>query len=271
MSRRCAGESSLVRWALRAVSWPSPSGSPRVQIAVQKGDARFGAKCDTAKKEFCVPGNCLCGPRPTNLQSRPGRKANIPRSLERMADAGSVTGWVGDLQRGDPAAADLLWERYFRRLQGLARQRLPAALRRAGGGEEVAWDAFASLWRGVEKGQFPELASREHLWRLLVVITTRKAYRLARTESRERASPGQDWALEQVLTREPDPGFEVQAVEECQRLMEMLRDRRLETIARWRLEGLTVREIAARLECIPRTVDRKLELIQTLWAEEVES
>jgi DNA-directed RNA polymerase specialized sigma24 family protein len=183
-------------------------------------------------------------------------------------ERGSVTIWLGQLQAGDPVAADRLWERYFRRLQGLARRKLPPTLRH-NSSEEVALDAFASVWRGAEQGQFPELASREQLWRLLVVITVRKAYRLARTEDRERASLVQSWELEAVLSREPEPGFEIQAAEECQRLMTLLDDARLEAVARLRMEGLTVPEIAASLECSPRTVDRKLYLIQTIWAGEV--
>jgi DNA-directed RNA polymerase specialized sigma24 family protein len=187
-----------------------------------------------------------------------------------MAETGSVTVWLGQLQGGDPEAADRLWERYFRRLQGLARVKLPAALQNSPHAEDVALDAFASLWRGTQKGQFPELAGRAHLWRLLVVITARKAYRLARTEARERATHALGWELDQLLTREPEPGFEVQAAEECQRLMALLGDSRLEAVAGLRLDGLTVPEIAARLGCSPRTVDRKLALIQTLWAEEIE-
>jgi DNA-directed RNA polymerase specialized sigma24 family protein len=186
-----------------------------------------------------------------------------------MPDAGSVTVWLSRLQGGDPAATDRLWERYFRRLQGLARTRLPAALRH-NGAEEVALDAFASLWRGVENGRFPELASRDHLWRLLVVITLRKVYRLVRTERRERAVPVAGWELEQVLARDPDPGFAAEAADECRRLMAALGDAQLEAVARLRLDGLTVPEIAARLGCSPRTVDRKLALIQTVWAGEIE-
>jgi DNA-directed RNA polymerase specialized sigma24 family protein len=187
-----------------------------------------------------------------------------------MADAGSVTIWLGRLRGGDPEAADRLWERYFRRLQGLARLKLPAALRQNGSDEDVALAAFASLWRGTEAGRFPELASREHLWRLLVVITARKAYRAARTEGRERAAPAPEWELEAVLARDPEPGFEAQAAEECQRLMALLGDAQLEAVARWRMDGLTVPEIATRLDCSPRTVNRKLQLIQALWAGEVE-
>ena len=186
-----------------------------------------------------------------------------------MENAGSVTVWLGQLRGGDPAAADELWERYFRRLQGLARMKLPIALRRAGCEEDVALDAFASLWRGVGGGGFAELASREHLWRLLVVITVRKAARLVRTELRERAGPGADGELEQVLARDPTPEIAAQAADECRRLMAALADAQLETVARLRLEGLTVPEIAARLACSPRTIDRKLALVQTVWAGEL--
>src|SRR4051812_17291015 len=182
-----------------------------------------------------------------------------------MAYIGSVTVGLGRLRGGAPGAADRLWDRYFRGLQGLARLKLPAALQNNGREGDVALDAFASLWRGAANGQFPELAGREQLWRLLVVITIRKANRLARTEDREHASRVADWVLEQVLAREPEPGFEAQAADECQRLMALLGDTKLEAIARWRMEGLTVPEIAARLECSPRTVDRKLVLIQALW------
>jgi DNA-directed RNA polymerase specialized sigma24 family protein len=75
--------------------------------------------------------------------------------------------------------------------------------------------------------------------------------------------------LEEILAREPGPEFEAQAAEECQRLLDRLGDARLEAVAHWRLEGHTVKEIAARFGCSPRTVERKLLLIQGLWAEEI--
>lgn len=185
-----------------------------------------------------------------------------------MPNPGSVTAWLGQLHDGDAAAADALWERYFRRLQGLARAKLPVAVARSGGDEAVALDAFASLWRGVEAGRFAELASREQLWRLLVVITVRKASRLTRCEAREQAASDKG-VLESILSREPDPDFALQASEECQHLLASLGDATLETVALLRLEGATIPEIADHLRCSPRTVDRKIALIQTIWSKEL--
>ena len=40
-----------------------------------------------------------------------------------MAEPGAITGWLDGLRAGDPAAAQRLWEEYFRRLVGVARAR----------------------------------------------------------------------------------------------------------------------------------------------------
>src|SRR5829696_1409471 len=107
-----------------------------------------------------------------------------------MAPQGSVTGWLGRLQAGDSAAVQQLWERYFRRLVGLARQRLRGGPRRAADEEDVALSAFESFCRHAERGRFPGLLDRDGLWRLLVVLTTRKAAHLVRDEGRRKRGGG---------------------------------------------------------------------------------
>src|SRR5438874_7802874 len=103
-----------------------------------------------------------------------------------MTSEGSVTGWLGQLQGGDPAAAQRLWERYFQRLVGLARDRLRNAPRRAADEEDVALSAFDSFCRRAEQGRFPQLIDRDGLWRLLVVMTARKAAHLKRDAARQK-------------------------------------------------------------------------------------
>src|SRR5262245_60587 len=106
------------------------------------------------------------------------------------ASSTSVTQWIDRLKAGDPDAAQKLWERYFRRLVGLARKKLRSAPRRAADEEDVALSAFDSFCRNAEQGRFPQLLDRDSLWRLLVVFTARKSAHLRRDEGRQKRGGG---------------------------------------------------------------------------------
>jgi hypothetical protein len=80
-----------------------------------------------------------------------------------MASVSSVTYWIHQLKAGDQLALQQLWEDYFRRLVGLARQRLQGAARLAADEEDVALSAFDSFYRGVQEGRFPRLLDRGDL------------------------------------------------------------------------------------------------------------
>lgn len=193
-----------------------------------------------------------------------------------MSSDASVTQWLDEFRNGHRAAAQQLWERYFERLARLARQKLPGRLLRAADEEDVALSAFHSFCRGVEAGRYPQLADRDDLWRLLVVITAHKAAHLARDAQRQkRGGPLPDApvddagaALSQIIGREPTPEFAAQVAEEFQQLLDQLGDPELCRIAVWKMEGCTNDEIAAKLDCAPRTVERKLRLIRNCWGEE---
>jgi DNA-directed RNA polymerase specialized sigma24 family protein len=192
-----------------------------------------------------------------------------------MTSAGSVTHWIGQLKAGEPAAAQKLWEGYFQKMVGLARQKLQGLPRRAADEEDVALSAFNSFCLGASAGRFPQLSDRDSLWPLLMAITAHKALDLLRHERRlKRGGPPPDAAgaaeagVEQILGREPTPEFAVQIAEECQRLLDRLGDDGLRAVALWKMEGYTNEEVAARLGCVPRTVERKLRTIRRLWGQE---
>jgi len=188
-----------------------------------------------------------------------------------VSSDGSVTRWLDQVQAGDANAVQQLWQRYFSRLVGLARQKLRHAPRRAADEEDVALSAFDSFCRNAEQGRFPDLLDRDGLWRLLVVMTVRKANHLIRDETRQKRGgdtprDGDDAPiLETILSREPTPDLAAQVAEECQRLLHQLDDKELEQVAIWRMEGFTVEEIAAKLACAPRSAKRKLQLIRNIW------
>jgi len=188
-----------------------------------------------------------------------------------MTNEGSITRWLDQLQAGDSSAARHLWDRYFRRLVGLARLKLREAPRRVADEEDVALSAFDSFCRNAEQGRFSQLLDRDSLWRLLVVITVRKAQHLTRDQTRLKrggAGPDDDALLEEVLSREPTPEMALQMAEEYRGLLQRLADPELEAVALARMEGYSVEEIAARLNCVPRTVKRKLQLIRAIWEKE---
>jgi DNA-directed RNA polymerase specialized sigma24 family protein len=198
-----------------------------------------------------------------------------------MSSTQSVTQWLGQLKAGDHEAARRLWARYFNQLVRLARARLLDTRRRAADEEDVALSAFNSFCRAAAAGRFPDLHDRHGLWPLLVALTARKAIKLAQHERRQKrgggavrgesalpvpkGNPGGGAGWEQVLGREPSPAFAYQVADECRQLLECLGEEQLRAIALWKMEGYTNAEIAAKLGCIERTVERKLRMIRRIW------
>jgi RNA polymerase sigma factor (sigma-70 family) len=203
----------------------------------------------------------------------------------RMSSLGSVTGWIAQLQGGNDHAAHQLWERYFRRLVGLARKKLGDTPRQAADEEDVALSAMAAFCRGIQEGLFPTLSNRDDLWRLLVAITLRKVIDLARYEEHrtrgggvltDGSAPGNpDSAIidkpeiERLLSREPTPEEAAQVADEFERLLGCLEDDSLRCVALRKMEGYSDDEIATQLGCARRTIVRKLRRIRGLWSNEV--
>src|SRR5437588_5015184 len=180
----------------------------------------------------------------------------------RMSAEGSVTHWIGQLKAGDQAAAQAVWERFFRRLVGLARKKLHGTPRRARDEEDLALSVFDSVFRGAAQGRFPQLQDRNDLWQLLVAVTAHKVIDLLRHERRQKrgggavqeesavseasSSAGQGSTIERLIDPEATPEFAAQMAEECRRLLASLPDAQLRCVAQWKMEGFTTDEIAAK-------------------------
>ncbi len=200
-----------------------------------------------------------------------------------MSSDGSVTRWFAQVREADSFAARALWERYFPDLVRLARERLRATPCRVADEEDVAASVMESLFRAAEKGRFPDLADRHDPWRLLLKMTARKVVDLKRREACQRRGggrvKGESWldkpgsehdpaALAEIVGTTPTPEFAATMVEQCRLLLERLADPDLAALASAKLEGYTNDEIAARLECSLRTVERRLHLIRKKWKHE---
>jgi RNA polymerase sigma factor (sigma-70 family) len=204
-----------------------------------------------------------------------------------MSSSETVTHWIEQLKAGDSAAAQQIWERYFTKMVGLARKKLNrgGSRRRVADEEDVALSAFDSFCRGAAEGRFPLLSDRNNLWGLLIVITARKARDQLRHERRKSQGGGkvrgesvflnatcpgsegesQEAGLAEITGQEPSPEFAAQMANEMQHLLERLTDAGMRAVALCKLEGYTNAEIADKIECAERTVERRLRVIRTLW------
>jgi DNA-directed RNA polymerase specialized sigma24 family protein len=201
-----------------------------------------------------------------------------------MSSSGSVTAWIDQLRAGDRAAAQALFQGCFQRLVVLARQKLRRRLRSAmAGPEDVAQSAFDSFCRGAEQGRFPQLADRDDLWRLPLVITERKAIDLVHHERAQKRGGGKvrhegslagESSVRPVLDRvadpKPTPELAAQLADECRRLLDALNDETLRAVALAKMEGFTNEEIAERLNCAVPTIERKLGRIRKIWGKETD-
>lgn len=188
----------------------------------------------------------------------------------------SVTNWLQAFQGGDREAIRHLWKRYFNRMIGLARQKLGDSPRVAADEEDVALSAFDSFCQGVEQGEFSRLQDRDDLWRLLVVITLRKAVNLIHHEGRQKRGGDQvqesdEAVLQGLLSREPSPAVTAAMNEEYLRMLDLLGDENLRKLVLLKLEAHTNAESAALLGRTRVTVQRMLKLIQQTWQQELTS
>lgn len=182
---------------------------------------------------------------------------------------GSVSQLIPALMEGNRQAMQKLWERFFQSLVLLARSRIKPA-RRVAGSEDIALEVFLEFCDCLASPdaamRFPQLQTRDHLWKLLACFTVRTAFDHNQKQIRrnkivcgESALGDEGFAL--FASREPAPEFTA-AVQE---LLDRLQEDSLRIVALCKMEGFTNTEIARQMDCSPSTVERKLRAIRSIW------
>jgi RNA polymerase sigma-70 factor (ECF subfamily) len=181
------------------------------------------------------------------------------------------------LRRGDPEAARQLFQRYARRLTGLA-ARLPAAVRAKDGPEDVVQSVFRTFFRRQAESRF-DLDGWDSLWQLLAAIKVNKCgHRVGRFLAarrdvrREQPAPAGDscggaW---QPADPAPGPAEALLLQETLQEVLDGLPERERPAVL-LRLQGYAVAEIARELRCSERTVLRHLEAVRGRLAERAQA
>src|SRR5436190_46081 len=109
-----------------------------------------------------------------------------------------------------------------------------------------------SVTRWIEQLKAGDQRAAQPLWERYY----RRLVRLARGQLR-----GARRRAEEGLT----PAFASELAEEFRRRLDSLGDDTLRAVALWKLEGYANEEIAEKLNCVVRTVERKLRVIRAIW------
>ncbi len=249
-------------------------------------DSRAGTKLN---------GSRLCANRPYRLQAHDTIEIceyifnfEDSESTDSFED-GSVTDWIHALLDADAEVDEQqqqLWDRYFHRLVDFARVRLGDAPAGSEDEEDVAIRALSCFFRGASAGRFPNLKDRHGLWQLLTTITARQASNQRKKENTQKRGGGRVWTettvypaegdssqdprgIYSLSAGEPPPDFLVEMSEQCNLLLAQLPDE-LKEIARYKLEGFSHAEIAAKIGKVERTVERRLREIRRIWSAHIQ-
>lgn len=200
------------------------------------------------------------------------------------ADSGlsSVTVWLRSLEAGDAKSADDIYHHFCDRLQNLIRTQIPAQVRATYDEDDVAVSAFHSMFLGIREQRF-QFANRSDFWHLLLLIAERKIAKRIRFETQDkrdvrrlvqnsvfaRLSPEQQGevcdGVNSLPGYEPTPEFAAEVAETCENLLASLPDDTCRQIASLMLENHTADQVAHKLSCTRRTVQRKLLVIRRTW------
>ena len=94
-----------------------------------------------------------------------------------MCDSNSISLWIQAVRAGNEDAANELWQRYFSQLMKVARSRMATLPRAAYDEEDAAISTFRVLCQQLREGNYPDLADRDELWRLMLKVLLRKVSR----------------------------------------------------------------------------------------------
>ena len=196
-------------------------------------------------------------------------------AMSKEPEAGSVTRWIRELKAGNKDALSKLWDRYFPKAKQRARHHFGNDPRVVRDEEDIAMSVMGALFKDAS---LINVADREDLIRLLLVVTKRKVSSEKRSQKSRSRGGGKvanvsdlsDLLKNFVSNQKGDiasPESLAVMSEQYQILMDSLPDEFYRDIVRLKLKGKTIQEVAKDLDVVPRTIHRKLKTIQSTWLE----
>ncbi len=186
-----------------------------------------------------------------------------------MPSDGSVSHLIAQMKVGDETAFANLHRRYWPRIVQIAGRRLQHVPRGNGDAEDMAQRAFIDLYRSFEQQRVPDLNHRHQLLALLSHIVARRVMNLVRAEAAQRRGGTE---IRTIPGLSPDTAVDTAIgpvdeaiLHDCYEFYLNSVPENLRQLAELHLAGFTNREIASRMNCVERTIERKIALLRRCW------
>ena len=171
-----------------------------------------------------------------------------------------ITGLLRSIAEGrNENAIECLWETYYESLLAVVQRTL--ATYPVEDAEDATISGFNSFIAAAEAGRL-KAEDRNELWKLLVAITNRKAYRLRERKASLKRKGTEIRETGQLVTED----FAERLMIETRDLLDSLTGKYYTEIVQMRLEGYTYQEIADSLGIAKSTVTRKLAQVRSKWS-----
>ena len=195
--------------------------------------------------------------------------------MESQAECGSVTRWIRELKTGDQNALSKIWERYFPTIARNAKYHFGGNPRIVRDEEDIALSVLGVL---LKQATLVDVNDREGLLRLLMVITKHKVLSEKRVQKADSRGGGRvaiiselqgelKHFVQNLTTDAPSPDSLASMAEHYQILLSVLPDDMYREIVKLKLLGKSIAEISDHFDVVPRTISRKLKIIQNIWLE----
>ena len=178
-----------------------------------------------------------------------------------------------------------LWEQFIPNVRHLARKRMPVGGLPIADDEDVAISVFRIFLDGIKNGRFEATRSKGQAQALLNRLTVDKTIdlirfhqakcrcpRISRPHERDENDNRQESIAfvqsmpdDVVDTKQRTALSEMEWRDDASRMINSLSEATLKTIVVMKFLGHSNDEIASKLGCVTRTVERKLNVIRRIW------
>ena len=198
-----------------------------------------------------------------------------------MDSKSTVTDWIKQLRNGHSSACDKLWPFYLQKLTAIICRKLESSRTEVSDEEDVLIDTCEVCFRKIKEGVYPNISSRDDLWRLLTKIATRKSIdqirRSRKGVDRLRQDSNQviqsrDSSFEVNLVEshpgaEPTPEFAAMVADESRYRLSQLPEKMVDVV-KLRMQGFTLKEVSEKTDVSLPTVQRYLNYVREVWSQD---